>query len=55
MHQELIPKRGIRIGEGIRTNSLAAEGAHEFVYCYMPQYAWGATAGNTPPMAMTRG
>lgn len=55
VHQELIPKRGIRIGEGIRTNSLAAEGAHEFVYCYMPQYAWGATAGNTPPMAMTRG
>ncbi|MEZ5406564.1 MAG: cyclase family protein [Acidimicrobiales bacterium] len=55
VHQELIPKRGIRIGEAIRTNSLAAEGAHEFVYCYMPQHAWGATAGNTPPMAMTRG
>ncbi len=52
---KLIPKRGIRIGEGIRTNSLAAEGVHEFVYCYMPQYAWGSTAGNTAPMAMTRG
>jgi kynurenine formamidase len=54
VHQELITKRGIRIGEGIRTNSLAAEGIHTFVYCYMPQYAWGATAGNTAPFALTR-
>lgn len=55
VHTELIPKRGIRIGEGIRTNSLAAEGIHEFVYFYMPQYALGATAGNTAPVALTRG
>ena len=55
VHTELIPKRGIRIGEGIRTNSLAEEGIHKFVYVYMPQYAWGATAGNTAPVALTRG
>jgi kynurenine formamidase len=55
VHTELIPKRGIRIGEGIRTNSLAEAGIHKFVYFYMPQYALGATAGNTAPVALTRG
>ena len=54
VHTELLPKRGIRIGEGVRTNSLAERGVHVFVYVYMPQYAKGATAGNTPPMALAR-
>lgn len=54
VHTELIPKRGIRIGEGIRTNSLAERGVHVFVYFYMPQYAKGATAGNTAPVALAR-
>ncbi|MGF1599442.1 MAG: cyclase family protein [Acidimicrobiales bacterium] len=55
VHTELIPKRGIRIGESIRTNSLAEAGIHKFVYFYMPQYAAGATAGNTAPVALTAG
>lgn len=55
VHNELITRRGIRIGEGIRTNSLAKEGIFTFVYCYNPQYALGATAGNTAPFALTRG
>lgn len=55
VHTELIPKRGIRIGEGIETNSSAENGDHEFVYFYVPNNAWGATAGNTPPVALTRG
>ena len=55
VHTELIPKRGIRIGEGIETNSSAENGDHEFVYFYVPNNARGATAGNTPPVALTRG
>jgi kynurenine formamidase len=55
VHQELMPKRGIRIGESIRTNSLAEQGIHEFVYFYMPEYYWGGTAGSTAPVALTRG
>jgi kynurenine formamidase len=55
VHSELIPKRGIRIGEGIVLDSLAEEGAHVFVYCYSPNYAKGATAGNTAPFALTAG
>ena len=55
VHSELIPKRGIRIGEGIVTDSLAEEGTHTFVYCYSPNYAQGATAGCTAPFALTTG
>lgn len=55
VHNELITRRGIRIGEGIRTNSLAQGGHFTFVYCYNPQYALGATAGNVAPFAMTKG
>jgi kynurenine formamidase len=55
VHTELIPKRGIRIGEGIVLDSLAEEGSHVFVYCYSPNYAKGATAGNTAPFALTTG
>jgi kynurenine formamidase len=55
VHTELMPKRGIHIGEGIITDSLAEEGTHEFVYVYMPQHALGATAGNNSPIALTRG
>jgi kynurenine formamidase len=51
-HQELLAHYGIRIGEGIVTDELAADGVLEFVYAVTPQFALGATAGNTPPMAM---
>jgi kynurenine formamidase len=53
VHTALIPQHGIRIGEGIITDSLAEIGAHTFVYSYMPQHAWGATAGNTAPVGLT--
>lgn len=52
VHQELIVKNGIRIGEGVIVTDLANDGVHEFVYSYSPQYAKGATAGNVPPMGM---
>ena len=52
VHQELLVKNGIRIGEGIITDELAEDGVHEFVYVTTPQYAKGATAGNAPPAAL---
>ena len=52
VHQELLVKHGIRIGEGIITDELAADGVYEFVYLTTPQYAKGATAGNAPPAAL---
>jgi kynurenine formamidase len=51
-HTELIPRRGVRIGESVITDALAERGVSEFVYSYAPQWAWGATAGNTPPVAL---
>ena len=54
VHQELLVKHGIRIGEGIITDGLAADGVFEFVYIVTPQYAKGATAGNTPPAALAQ-
>lgn len=52
VHHELITKRGIRIGEAILTHELAEQGVTTFVYSYAPQHAWGATAGNAPPVAL---
>jgi hypothetical protein len=48
----LFMRYGIRIGESIVTEQLAEDGVFEFVYIYCPQYAQGATAGNTPPAAL---
>jgi kynurenine formamidase len=52
VHQELIAHFGIRIGEGIVTDRLAEDRVFEFVYIVTPQFATGATAGNTPPCAL---
>ncbi|SNS31517.1 Putative cyclase [Geodermatophilus pulveris] len=52
VHQELLVKNGIRIGEGVITDGLAEDGVFEFVYVTTPQYAQGATAGNAPPAAL---
>lgn len=52
VHQLLFMRYGIRIGEGIVSEGLAEDGVFEFVYMYAPQYAQGATAGNTPPVAL---
>jgi hypothetical protein len=52
VHQLLFMRYGIRIGEGMVTEGLVEDGVFEFVYIVTPQYAAGATAGNTPPAAL---
>ncbi|KOX18689.1 cyclase [Saccharothrix sp. NRRL B-16348] len=52
VHQELLMRNGIRIGESYVLDRLAADRVHEFVFIVTPQYAEGATAGNTPPAAL---
>ena len=52
VHQELLMRHGIRIGESYVVDRLAADRVHEFVFIVTPQYAEGATAGNTPPAAL---
>ncbi|MFI9814952.1 cyclase family protein [Saccharothrix variisporea] len=52
VHQELLMRHGIRIGESYVVDELAADGVHEFVFIVTPQYSEGATAGNTPPAAL---
>jgi kynurenine formamidase len=52
VHQELITHFGVRIGEAIVTDRLAEDRVFEFVYIVTPQFAAGATAGNTPPCAL---
>lgn len=51
-HQVLITRNGIHIGESIVTEKLVEDGVFEFVYMYNPQFAPGATAGNTAPFAL---
>jgi hypothetical protein len=52
VHQTLITRWGIHIGEGVISDDLAAASAYEFVYSYSPQASYGATAGNVPPMGL---
>lgn len=52
VHQVLLTQHGVRIGEGIRTEELVADGVSEFVYIVTPQFHVGSTAGNTPPAAL---
>lgn len=54
VHQELLVRHGIRIGEAILTDSLVADGISEFVFIITPQLALGATAGSTPPVALAQ-
>ena len=51
VHQELLVKHGIHIGEGNITDELA-DRVYEFVYLVTPQYAKGATASNMPLAAL---
>jgi len=51
-HQELFMRHGIRIGEAIRSDPLAADGVYEFVFCAYPTNVVGAVAGNSPPFAL---
>ncbi len=55
VHQWLLTREGVRIGEGVISDGLAEAGSYEFVYSYSPQYALGATAGNVPPMGLAPG
>jgi kynurenine formamidase len=54
VHQELIMRHGIRIGESVVSDGLAADRVYEFVYMISPQYAEGATCGNTAPVALAQ-
>jgi kynurenine formamidase len=54
VHQLLLVKHGIRIGESIVTDELVRDGVYEFVFFYSPQHAEGATAGSTPPVALAQ-
>jgi kynurenine formamidase len=53
-HQELLTHHGVRIGEAMITDQLTEDAVFEFVYIVTPQFALGATAGNTPPVALAR-
>ncbi|GAA3839603.1 hypothetical protein GCM10022243_02490 [Saccharothrix violaceirubra] len=52
VHQELIMRHGIRIAESYVLDGLAADRVYRFVFIVTPQYAEGATAGNTPAAAL---
>jgi kynurenine formamidase len=52
VHQELLMRHGIRIGESYVLDGLADDRVYEFVYIVTPQFAQGATCGNTPPAAL---
>ncbi len=54
VHQELITHHGVRIAESVHLEGLAQDGINEFVYIVTPNYASGATAGNTPPAALAQ-
>ncbi|MFN0025862.1 MAG: cyclase family protein [Acidimicrobiales bacterium] len=54
VHNELITHYGIRIGEGVISDGLVAHGVGEFCYCYMPNHAYGSTAGCTAPFALIK-
>jgi len=52
VHQDLIMRGGIRIGESVSLDGLADDGVYEFVYMVTPQFSEGATCGNTAPAAL---
>jgi hypothetical protein len=52
VHQDLIMRGGIRIGESVSLDGLADDRVYEFVYMVTPQFAEGATCGNTAPAAL---
>ena len=48
----LITKEGIRIGESMLTDELAADGVHKFVFISSPENIPGATCASTPRVAL---
>jgi hypothetical protein len=51
-HQELLVHHGIRLGESLNLEDLAATGASEFVLTHTPLPARGAVSSSTPPLAI---
>ena len=51
-HQELLMRYGIRIAESVVLDELSTAQVYEYVHIVTPQYARGATAGNTPPAGL---
>ena len=51
-HQELLMRHGIRIAESVVLDALSAASVYEYVHIVTPQFAKGATAGNTPPAGL---
>jgi kynurenine formamidase len=51
-HQELLMRHGIRIAESVVLDRVSEARLYEYVHIVTPQYARGATAGNTPPAAL---
>lgn len=51
-HQELLVRCGIRLGEGLCLEELAAAGVDRFVFCHAPLRAQGAVSSNAPALAI---
>lgn len=49
VHQELIVKNGVRIGEAVVTDAAIADHCYEGVFVATPQNVPGATCGSSPP------
>lgn len=52
VHQDLLMRGGVRIGESVSLDGLADDRVYEFVYMVTPQFAEGATCGNSAPAAL---
>ena len=52
VHQDLLMRYGVRIGESVVVDELVADGVYECVYIVTPQFVEGSTCGNTPPVAL---
>jgi kynurenine formamidase len=52
VHQDLLMRFGIRIGESYVVDGPAEDKKYLFTFIVTPQYAQGATCGNTPPAAL---
>jgi hypothetical protein len=54
VHQDLIMRYGVRIGESVVLDELVKDRVYECVYMVTPQFAEGATCGSTPPAALAQ-
>lgn len=51
-HQLMLVKEGIRLGESLSCEEIAAAGVDRFVFCHSPFRAKGSTSCSSPPMAI---